>query len=966
MKPGRHCFTIPADLPFLKTLAAWALERHGDRPETLSRVWVLLPSRRACRALRDVFLDLSGGRPLLLPRIRPIGDLDENDLPPDLLVSAALPDLPPAVAPERRLLLLTRLVMRFGLKQGVHSPAQAVELARQLARFLDGMEQESLDPQRLESLAGDMQEHWKQILDFLGIVLREWPKVLAEEGAMDAVNRRNRWLTALVKHWQAAPPDAPVIAAGSTGTQPATAELLAAITRLPQGAVVLPGLDQAMSDAEWKAVGATHPQYPLKTLLERLGVARRDVRLLSETKESARVQCLRAVFQPPPATAGWAGQTLPLDGMKHMQLCEADTPLDEARVIAAALREALETPARTAALVTHDRRLARMVAAQMERFEVAIDDSAGKPLLEMPAGIFLRLVTEAAVSRASPVALLALLRHPLAAAGTDAKECRRLSGVLDKKLLRGVRLASGWRALRGEAVGEEPALLRLIEGMEREMRTFSTWLAKDTHVPAVELMQEHMRLAEWLAATATESGAERLWAGDDGNQLAAALAKIAAHADAMPDIAAAAYPAWFEAMLAAETFRPHFGQHPRLHILSPLEARLLQYDFVILGGLNEKSWPEHPAADPWMSRPMRAAFGLPPLERAIGQSAHDFFMLAAAARVLLTRSRKVDGTPAIPSRWLVRMKTLIQGKDEALFSALADSGHYARAVEVMEMPDGDLPPLERPAPRPPLSARPKEISVSDFDLWQRDPYALYAKRVLGLKALDPLDQDPDTAEFGSAVHEACHIFARKWPQHLPENPYEELLAAGRAAFTKYENRPAVIALWWPRFEVMAAWLAAREQERRAPGIIVQSEREMRWQATPEFAVKGRVDRIETDASAAAVIVDYKTGTPPSPKKTEEGEANQLQLEALMMLENARARSITGLEYWKLSGQAGHSAIKPLEKPEALIAACRRRFFTLIEEYGNPEKTFAAQDNPSLRRHHNDYEHLTRTKEWGEV
>lgn len=965
MKRNARCFTIPAESPFLKTLAAWVLDCHGKDANQLSSVRILLPNRRSCRALRDTFLEISGGRPLLLPRIRPIGDIEETGLPPDLLANAALPELPPAITDERRLLLLTRLVM----KSGQPNPAPAAQLARQLAGLLDDVAREGADIRLLPSLVPqepqELPRHWQQVLAFLHIVSHRWPQVLEEESVIGAIDRRNILLGALTKHWREMPPDFPVIAAGSTGTQPATAALLSAIARLPQGAVILPGLDREMPDTEWEAVEATHPQYALRQLLTRMDCARNEVQHLgckSRTQDHpeppARVRCLRAVLQPPPATAGWAKSALPASCMDGVRLIEADTLLDEARLIAVALREALETPGKTAALVTHNRPLARMVAAQMERFGLSIDDSAGRPLLATPPGAFLLLAMGMAASSGAPAALLSLLRHPLAACGMPAVECRRLSRVMERTLLRGVRPSSGWRGLMKEAAAEKE-ISGLLAALEKNTRNISTWLAHGAAVPAAEVIAEHMRLAEWIASTDAESGAERLWSGDDGNQIAETLARVMQHADAMPDIAIGAYPAWLAAMLAGETFRPRFGLHPRLHILSPLEARLQHYDLTVMGGLNEGSWPTHPAADPWMSRPMRHAFGLPPAEIAIGQSAHDFFMLAAGPQALLTRARKVEGKPAIPSRWLVRLETLVKGKDAAAFAALSDASYYERARNAMEEPRA-LPPIAAPAPAPPLAARPQEISVSDFDLWRRDPYALYAKRILRLKPLDALDEEPDAADFGNAVHTALKIFA---DDASPKNIYEKLLAAGRMAFKKYESRPAVIILWWPRFEAMAAWLAGRERER--PDVTIQAEKEIRWQVAPGFALKGRADRIETGRDGQATVIDYKTGVVPTAGDAKKGEVNQLQLEGLMLLANAQAKNVGALEYWKLAGRAEDCRIVPLKNVPTLLEECRARLDKLMKDYADPAMPFAAADDPTQQRN-DDYAHLTRRKEWGEI
>ncbi len=965
MKQAACCLTIPAEMPFLHTLAAWMLDRYKNDDSGLAQLLVLLPNRRACRALQETFLALTGGKPMILPRIRPIGDLEENDLPSDLLAGLMMPDLPPAIASERRLMLLSRLVMQFSR----HTPSQAMALSQQLARFLDDMTQEHLDMQALKKLAPqELAQHWQQTLDFLEIVSRHWPKVLESEGVIDAADRRNRLLLALAAHWQRHPPGHPVIAAGSTGTQPATAALLSVIARLPHGQVILPGLDQDMPDSEWDVVEATHPQYALKQLLERMECARNAVGILpSEFLKKERIQCLRAVLQPPQATAGWAAAEIPLSaGMKNVRLLAADTPQDEARMIAVTLREALEIPGRTAALVTQDRALARMVVAQMQRFGIAVDDSAGRPLLETPAACLLRLAIEMIASEAAPADLLSVLRHPLAAAGRDSAACRRLSRILEKEYLRGVRPSSGWQSLVETVDGKQQKTLHdLLVAIEKKTKTLSDLFAANKPTALSALLEEHLQLAEWLASTDNQSGDEILWVGDDGNQLAEALARIVEHADVVTKIDPRAYPAFFESLLATQVYRPRYGFHPRLSILSPIEARLQRFDRVILGGLNEGVWPAHPAADPWMSRPMREKLDLPPLERSIGQGAHDFYMLAAAEEVFLTRARKSEGAPTIASRWLVRLETLLKGKDSKVLAAISDGGTYERAVAVLDAP-AEMLSLAPPKPLPPLSARPREIGVTDFDLWQRDPYIIYAKRVLKLKPLDPLDQEPDLADFGTLVHDALKLLARRLPDVLSSDAYEKLIAAGREVFAAYHNRPTVMCVWWPRFEAMAAWVIAREGERRSRNISVLAEQDMHWQVSPQFAVKARVDRVEIDKNRSAAVIDYKTGVVPTQKDWKNGLSSQLQLEALMLLAHKQADSISALEYWKLSGREEDCEITTLENIPALLAQCRERLDKLIADFGDSAVPFAAETNPSLLPRYNDYEHLTRRKEWGEV
>jgi ATP-dependent helicase/nuclease subunit B len=734
--------------------------------------------------------------------------------------------------------------------------------------------------------------------------------------------------------------------------------------------VVLPGLDTDMSEREWDMVSETHPQYALRQLLEKMECKRGDVGMWDGGevgKPPPRLTCLRAILQPPEATAAWAGARLPLqEGLSGVKLLEADTLLDEARMIAIALREALETPGKTAALVTPDRQLARIVASQMQRFGVSIDDSAGRPLLGTPPGCFLRLCAGLIASAAAPAELLALLRHPLAGAGMDTAECRRLSRMLEINMLRGVRRTPGLAAL-AVAAGEK-SLQHLLDRLNVHASALSSLFAKRS-VSLMSLLKEHMAFAEWLASTDKEKGPERLWAGEAGNTLAAFLAELMAQADVLEEVDPMSYPALFDTLLSEQVWRLRYGQHPRLQILSPIEARLLQFDLVILGGMNEGTWPASPAADPWMSRPMRASFGLPSLERSIGQAAHDVTLLAASPEVILSRARKVEGAPAVPSRWLVRLETLVEGLDAELYAHMQVRSHYGEGKDLLDAALA-LPALERPEPRPPLGARPRQLRVTAIDHWISDPYRIYARYILGLRALDPLDEEPDAADFGNLVHKAMESFTRACPADLPVHAYELLINSARAAFADFIDRPGVAALWWPRFEAMADWLIEQERARRSQLLRVLAETRGRLQIKTDgepFTITTSIDRMELSRDDTLTIVDYKTGIPPTGTAIKRGEANQLPLEALIVMHGvlepalASRYAVRTLEYWKLAGNPANCKISGItEALEPLLEETQARMQSLITRFDQVSTAYAASSETTL---YNDYEQLTRRQEW---
>lgn len=972
MNSAVNCFTMPPETRFLPTLAGWILENYDTADYT--KILILLPNRRSCLALREAFLDYTGGKPMLLPKIQPVGEIEEEILLAGL-VSKNIELIQP-INKVRRHFLLMRLIMRFQHSQtGGGNPKQASELVRQLVNFMDEVSREGLGYEGLGGLAPEnLAGHWQQTLDFLKIITHLWPSILEGEGAVDVVDYRNRLLAALAAQWKSTPPNYPVIAAGSTGSQPATAELLKVIAGLPQGMVILPPLDKQMDGTQWKQIAETHPQYALKQLLEKIEIGREQVKWLNnDYKETAREKIIRNIFAPPLATTGWADVKLPdpqaLDGIR---LIEADTLLDEARAIAIAMRRNLEIPGMTTALVTPDRTLARMVSAQLKRFDITVDDSAGRPLDASAPASFLRLVVEMVASGAAPSALLALLRHPLAAGGIDTASCRRLSRELELLLLRGIRRESGINGLLRAAIANKDSsreLIALLKNLEQKSAPFLELFFAHRNASLKNLLAEHLEFAQWLATSDTQGGEERLWSGEAGNVLAEVIAQWNMQADILPPIDSMAYPALFDALLAPETYRPQAGLHPRLHILSPIEARLQDYDMVILSSLNEGVWPKISQPDPWMSRPQRSAFGLPSHQRIIGQSAYDFVMQLSAGEVLLTRARKVEGTPSIPSRWWVRLKTFIGGRIPEIFAAMDEGDYFNAAKNIL---DESIPinPFPIPSPMPPLTARPRKMRVTAVDNWLRDPYSIYARYILDLRKLDEIDREPDASDFGNIVHKALEEFTRLFPRDIPEDAYERLISCGRDAFIDYIDRPAVACLWWPRFVSMAAWFIGEEKIRRRLIENVYSEINASWKLTVdgrEFLLSTRIDRLEKLRSGSYALVDYKTGTIPSKRDRESGLSNQLPLEALIlthgnMLDNISPAPVSSMEYWKLAGNEVKCEITVVESD---IAETLKVLESLIRKFDDEKTPYSPQTEGILMRY-NDYEHLVRRKEWETV
>ena len=730
--------------------------------------------------------------------------------------------------------------------------------------------------------------------------------------------------------------------------------------------MILPGLNRGRDENEWRAIESdeSHPQYLMALLLKALRVAPAEV---ADWPPALTHPVLRArspfsggagegfdprvadlpLFAPLSRTAGEgverreAGEGIRLrrvrlvaealrpaattDAWRRLSPQAADTfagvsrfdctsAQQEAVTVALLLRRKLETPGATAALVTPDRELARRVAAELRRWGIEIDDSAGVPLNRTPPGTFLRLVLELAESGLAPVPLLAALKHPLAAGGLDPGAFRRLARRLEEAIL-GPRPAPGFAGLRAALGNADAGLRRFVDRLGACLGRLPE-LIESGAVPLARLVIAHVEAAERLAASGTEAGSVRLWAEAAGESAARFCHELIDAARDFPPLAGRDYPALFAALASGIVVRPTFGRHPRLAIWGLVEARLQHADLLVLGGLNEGSWPGPAEHDPWMSRQMRRQFHVAVPERAVGIAAHDFAQALGAPEVVLTRAARQEGVPTVPSRWLLRLDAVLRAA--GLEGALRPDAVLQSAAAQIDEPEG-YHPLPLPAPRPPLAARPRQLSVTQIETWLRDPYAIYARHILDLAPLDELDADPSRADLGIAIHNALDAFVRRYPAAMPAEAEAELLEIGRLHFGAMLSRPGAWAFWWPRFEQVTRWLVAEEREHRSQ--VVESLSECRGSLTlaapgGPFTLTAKADRIDRLASGGFLLVDYKTGSLPSKKEIELGFAPQLPLEGAI-LRDGSFTGMTGapaaLEYWRLqrwrlrSVSAGRSA-----------------------------------------------------------
>ena len=964
-----NLYTIPPHRAFADALAAGLIRRHGADPMRLARGLILLPSNRAKRSIQDAFVRASDGG-LLLPRVVAVGDPDLDEAVFDLPDESEL--VPPAVEPLQRRLILARLIQEAG---GEADAAVAVRLAGDLAATLDQLLVEEVEPARLRKLdLGEaLSAHWEKSLKLFEVVLERWPRELERLGRIDLVQRRTRLIDKVAKRWRSEAPAGFVCAAGITASAPAIARLLRTVAELPEGMVVLPGLATGISDEEWDSLGPhapdpvtghrrrsieTHPQFHLKLLLERMGVHRSEFDVWRAGSEHdappARSKAIANALAPPELTARWTGLPAGERRLTGVRALDVAIPAQEAQAIALALREVLETPGKTAALVTPDRGLARRVAAHCARWGLELDDSAGQPLSLTPPGTLLLALGEAAAQGFAPLPLLALLKHPLVM--PDRRLAWLEGGRALDRALRGPRPAPG---LDGVArhLDEDPGR-RAARDWWPEVQALLTPLEAAFAGGAAPLTV----LLAALRDTASALAGDGLWARAEGRAAADLLDGLERDAAGGPALVEPASLAPLLRTLMDEVaVRPPQGAHPRLAILGQIEAQLHRADLMILGGLNEGVWPGLPAPDPWLAPRIRAELGLPGLERRIGLSAHDFAGALGAPEVLLTRARRDASAPTIASRFWLRLEALSGGLDRA-----GDLSAWMRAIDA----PGAYQPAARPQPAPPVGARPKIISVTEVDRLKADPYAFYARRMLRLAPLDPVDADPTPAWRGTAVHDVLE----RWASEDECDP-SRLRDRALAMLADERTHPLMRALWQPRLMEAIDWIA---EEMVAQGLAGRSVLAVEKEGSIGIGgvtLKGKFDRIDRFRDGSLAIIDYKTGKPPSMAAVRAGFSLQLGLLGLIAerggFEGIAGRA-TGFEYWSLSrNRAGgfgyvESPVDPKRRdpiPAAeFVETAAYHFAEAARTWLTGDAAFTAKLVPEYAPYA-DYDQLMRRDEW---
>jgi ATP-dependent helicase/nuclease subunit B len=969
-------FSIAPHAPFIATLAGRVLDGTllGGWPREgtfwLSDVTIILPTRRARLALAAEFARRLGGA-ALLPDIRTFGGEVPDEEP--FLPPFDGPGIVPAASVLERRLTLSHLVRLFAEQAGSFAtppnPAEIFWLADSLGEVVDDLTIEAVDPARLRDLVPEgLAENWQQILGFLDVALNAWPKILEERGKIDAAAARNERLARQAAAADFIYGERPVIAAGSTGSIPATAALLKAIADLPRGVLVLPGLDTTFSpeqhDRMLKGENTEgHAQYGLMKLLRGLGAGVGDVAELADDDD--RTTLVRAALAPASETPNWPAwrAALPVSAaLAGVSVLAAQNADHEARAIALAARDALAR-GQTVGIVSRDQTLARRIAVELKRHGIAVDDAAGTPLYQSGAGRLARQVLAIAASDFGAVDTIALLRNAGVSLGLDRLEVRKVADHLDLKL-RTKRPLAGLAGLHGLTDRDDAkAVLKLLG----EAMAPVTMLAAAEQVTAPELAAALRLSLDALVPDTDLPGMPefRRWAED-----------IDALGQAGTPFAPRDLDAVLAALLAGAKAQNPAPARDDIHIWGELEARLQNPGLMILAGVNEDIWP--PVADPgpWLSRGMRIGIGLEPPERRHGQAAHDFAMAIGNAEVIIAYARRIGTSPALPSPLLQRLDAFVgEAEAKAMRARGARWLAEAEAVDFAGIPR----PAQRPIPNPPANIRPRELSITEVEPLMRSPYDIYAKRVLGLRRMEPLGTEPSARERGTMIHNVFEKFVKADLDIEDPHALNELVAMAGDEFKGLDAIKERRDIWLKRFERAARQFLDYERRRDAEIDDRKAELKGRWvfPALDNFTLVGKADRIDVKRDGRLEIIDFKTGGVPQPKDMTAFEAPQLLLEAAMaragVFPELPPRETSALTYIKIGLGPAAFQLKPFKLPKGMelmdaVGEIERRLQRHVDAFllhdGLP---MTARVRPRVETGRKswpgDYDHLARTDEW---
>ncbi len=982
-------FTVPFDQDFCDATVAAVTDWVGGDIFALGDAILLLPNNRAIKAITEAFIRKAAPG-LLLPRMAAIGDLNLDDSLGPIIDPLDFDDselILPAIDPLERLIILAELISLQKLSRGMAiSATESIRMARLLAATIDELNAEKIAFRDFPTLHNDhdLAKHWQNAY---GDLLTIWPKylkVLEERKLQDTSNRRNQLLGRFANKISSGMITARIFAVGISTSAPAITAVLRAVALQTRNAVILPSIDLMMSKIDWNNLlpddsdderltsairHEAHPQFHLKLLLDRMGFQRSEISQLAINSKASH-SSIQDIFCVPQQSAIWMQLPKARKKMPNLRQLIAEDSAEEAVAIAILVRKALETKGCRIAIVTPDRELALRVSTQLKRWGIDANDTAGSALLKTANGTLFKAVILAIADGFAPNRLLAILQHPLIHNGEGRLDWLKKIRQLDL-VLRGPIMGRGLSAI---GMHIDIAIADERRKNKDKLAELKNWW---DHVVAQLTPLERAGddglaiLFPLISQILSDMTHGQIWIGANGRQLSSVIENISNTQIAnLANQNAASLASLLDALFEGQIVRPAYGGHPRVAIYGLLEARLQQADVIICAGLNEGSWPQLAQPDPWLAPHLRRQLNLSGMDRNIGLAAHDLASFMGADEMIISRAKRDRDGPTVTSRFLLRLQAYLGDQLCEETEAL----HLARKIDV-----GESEPLaERPVPKPSKEQRDIKLSVTDFDKLKSDPFAIYARKILLLEPLDPIDAEPTAAWRGTVIHDLLE----QWSKQDNCDP-TKLVPRAEAYLRNPAFHPMLGTLWQPRIIKALQWVADETDQLlkdfgRKPAL---TEAKANMQLVG-ISISGRVDRIDRNANNEFAIIDYKSGGVPKKKQIFFGFALQLGLLGLMLrdghFKDSAGQVVAGdaksFEYWTMQKRSGTSLFGNIVKATVdapkdgkiltndFVEFARSHAVAAIERWILGDEAYTAKLHPEYPNYQ-DYDHLMRLAEW---
>ena len=963
---NNNIFNIKSNYNFLESLAFLILNKYPN-PTDLSKLTLFLPTRRVCREIKKILLKQKSWqknpkqKALILPKIKAVGDIDLDEFDLDYLADNDFHNSLPC--PIKYNLLLIKEIEEWNNKVGLFgkniSSNQIAAIAGKLKNFLDEINKEEIDLSGIDYVDdSELSEHKQKILKFLKYFGAIWQNDLDKNNITSAAKYYNEIINFISKNKEKTSLfDNPIIIAGSTGSIKATANLIKIIAADNNNSVILFGLDTDLKDQNWNLITQSHPQFILKNLLEFLEISRNQVQNLEfkqfEQSSARRKKLVSYSMLPAIKTDSWIEiNDLNESAVAGLSLIEARNDFDEARIIAIIMRQTLEQKNKNCALISNDRNLCKMVKSVLEKWEIAVDDSHNNNLADSQIVNYFLGIAALFENDFNSINLLSILKNPITK--IDSKDLqnfeleilRKISGKKDLEFLN-KKLNQNW-----------------FSNLKSSLEPLSN-LFKKEKASLENLIKTNIKCAEELSENSfyeLEGASEFITFIED--ILSEEIAKSFL-------INTKNYSDFIKGLMANYKFvKEEENFHPRLHILSSVEARLMNYDLVIVSGLNDGEFPNNNSANAWLGRKICSDLGLSDYNKKIGISAYDFSNYLGNKEVIVTRSFNKNNSPTIKSRFLLKLEAVLQATK--LYEQLDLGKYYTQILAKISQID-KKENITAPRPKAAIEDRFTRFSVTDIGKWIRDPYYIYAKRILKLKPLDDIDKEPSFAEFGNFVHKALENFIKDYEEFnsLPKKIEALINKYGKEAFGLCFPDEESKLLWWPKFENIAKWFVEKEEEIRKNLKASYTELEANLFING-INITTKIDRINFYQNGEIEIIDYKTGMVPSISEARIGLEPQLSMEAIILsdgeiknypeLQNIISiDKVTLLNYYNLKGR-DKSKVTQIGPASELIPAAKDGIIELITLFSNSEMAYISCPNPDIYKE-NEYYHLARISEF---